>query len=138
MKKKIAIALVLCLVVVGIMAGPVFAEAQKVDLIPYTYGGTIPADPGSGFVIANNSTGASELTIALKGAVPEADYYVWININNMGWGLVGILSTNVEGNGIYHGKWSGIPTGTYDVVYALNRPLYTTKFITDPVTLNIK
>ena len=148
MKKKIAIAVALCLVIVGIMAAPVFAAAQKVELR------AISSDPGRGFVIATAcqgpltedpytgvwSKGASHMQLSLKGAMPETVYDVYIHISLLPpgvWVPIATITTNVQGNANLHMIKRGIAPVTYDVEYALNRD-GVTRFITDPVTLTIK
>jgi len=138
MKKKIAIALALCLLVLIIMVAPVFAAAHKVDLISYA------GEPGSGFVIGNSCQGpesdqlspgefhkgAGLVRISLKGAMPNAEYEVWIVIPHPVlpdvwipiWGPFGPLETNAQGNGNFIGeKLLGVPPGEAQVEYGLFR-----------------
>ena len=147
MKKKIAIALALCLVMVGIMAAPVFAAAQKVDLV------SVSDDPGRGFVIANACQGpltldlysgnyyhgASDMQLSLKGAKPNADYDVFMMISLLPgvWVPITTITTSEQGNANLHMVKRGIPPITYDVEYALYRD-GEMRFITDAVTLTIK
>jgi hypothetical protein len=157
MKKKIAIALVLCLVVVSIMAVPVFAKADKVALT------ALDNEPGSGFVIGNSCAGpasdqltpgtphkgAGLLRISLKGAWPDADYDVYMMVDPSLTGGVwvpitffgpfGPLETNAQGNGNFIGdKLLGVPPGTAEVYYGLYRD-GVLKFVTEiPVTNEVK
>jgi len=133
--KKILIALALCLVVVGIMAVPALAAAQKVELTPYSG----QADPGTGFVVLNNSTGGAELTVSLKGAVADAEYTVLANVDSAGWISIGTMTTNGQGNANFHANVKDIPAGEYSVVIAINRDINWTRFWTVPaVTITIK
>ena len=136
MKKKIAIAMVLCLLMLGIMVAPVFAAAHKVDLVSYL------GEPGSGFVIGNSCQGpesdqlspgtfykgAGLMRISLKGAMPNAEYEVWIVAEILPdvwipvWGPFGPLETNAQGNGNFIGeKLLGVPPGEAEVEYGLFR-----------------
>ena len=151
MKKKLAIVLVLCLVMVGIMAGPVFAKAHKVDLI------ALAGEPGSGFVIGNScqgpasdqftpgvlQKGAGLLRISLKGAEPNAEYEVWIVVEILPdvwiqvWGPFGPLETNAQGNGNFIGeKLLGVPPSEAIVEYGLFRD-GDIKFVTEEPVTNI-
>jgi hypothetical protein len=151
MKKKIAIALILCLVVIGIMAVPVFAKAHKVNLI------ALAGEPGSGFVIGNSCQGpesdqlspgtfykgAGLLRISLKGAMPDAEYEVWIVFSPAPgvwipvWGPFGPLETNAQGNGNFIAeKLLGVPPGLASVEYGLFRD-GEIRFVTEEPVTNI-
>lgn len=98
--KKIAIAVALSLLVVGIMAGPVLAKADKLPL------NAIGSDTGDGFVIFNDNSGADNLQIemSLKGAMPNATYDVIVRVSGVDT-PVGTVTTNRQGNANFH--WSG-------------------------------
>ena len=99
MKKLIILGLVLLMVVV--FATAAFSKAEKVDLIqcPINY----PSPellPGGGFVIFNNSSGVGhnlELTVSLKGLVPDTAYDIHLFVDGVGT-LVGTVITNASGN----------------------------------------
>jgi len=136
MKKLIAIALAVVLVLT-VGSGVALAKAQKVDLNPYDDGGA-GFDPGTGFVVLNNSTGGAELQVSLKGAVANDDYYVYISGDSgVSWDLLGTMTTNGKGNANFHMNWKDVPAGTYTVEVALNR-VGATRFMTPVVTLTIK
>lgn len=129
MKKLMAITLALVMVLT-IGAAPVMAAAQKVDLVSSS------TDPGSGFVVLNNSTGGAELQVSLKGAMSKADYEVLIG-DGANWMSLGTMTTNGKGNANFHMNFKDVESGEYDVVVAINR-LGTTRFITPVVTVTIK
>jgi hypothetical protein len=151
MKKKIAIALALCLLMLGMMVTPVFAAAHKVDLI------ALAGEPGSGFVIGNSCQGpesdqlspgtfykgAGLVRISLKDAEPNAEYEVWIMAEILPdvwiqvWGPFGPLETNAQGNGNFIGeKLLGVPPSEAIVEYGLFRD-GDIKFVTEEPVTNI-
>jgi hypothetical protein len=139
MKKKIAIALALCLVIVSIMAAPVFAKAQKVDLV------SVSGDPGRGFAVFIPYTGGSALELSLKGAMPNAEYNVFMEMSLLpGVPIpIGTMTTNVKGNANFHANAKDIPGGlTWDVRVGLNLVVDPTppvmRFITPWVTVSSK
>ena len=152
MKKKIAIALALCLLMLGIMVTPVFAVAHKVDL------DNVSTDPGSGFVIGNScqgplshspfdptgpeAKGAGLLRISLKDALPNVAYEVRIRMADVPMDWIGLglyLETNGQGNGNFIGdKLLGQQPQTARMEYALFRD-DVMRFVTaEPVTNIIK
>jgi hypothetical protein len=98
--KKVAIALVLSLLLVGIVAVPALAQADKVPL------NAIGSDTGGGFVIFNNTSGPDNLQIemSLKGAMPNVTYDVIVRVSGVDT-PVGSVTTNKQGNANFH--WSG-------------------------------
>ena len=114
--KKLLIALAICLVVVGIMGGPVLAKAQKVPLNP------IGTDSGGGFVVFNDTSGPNnvQLQMSLKGAEPEAVYDVIVHMNGKDT-FVGTVTTNKKGNANFHWSWSEAGSGTRRLGLGLKR-----------------
>lgn len=103
--KRTTIAVVLSLVLVALIAVPVWAAAQKANLVacPINY----PAGlAGGGFVIFNNSAGPNnlEITLSLKGAAPNTTFNVYLGVDSWATGsaLVGTVTTNKQGNGNFH------------------------------------
>ena len=133
--RKILIALAICLLMTGIMAAPALAAAQKVALTPYPG----QEGPGTAFMILNNSTGGAEFTLSLKGALPDAVYTIYANVDSTGFVALGTVATNKQGNGNFHANAKGLPDGTYSVVIAVNSADNFTRFWTDPaLTVTIK
>jgi len=105
MRRTIEVALALA--IVALIAVPVLAAAQKVNLVPcpYNYGPGVTPPPGGGFVIFNNSAGAKNLqmTISLKGLQPKTSYDIYLGVDAWGTpGKVGTVRTNVQGNANFH------------------------------------
>ena len=115
--KKLLIALAICLLVVGVMGGPVLAKAQKVDLVPCPInypGPDLP--PGGGFVVFNNSAGSNnlEMTVALKGVMPNTAYDIYLGVDSWGTrGKVGTITTNGQGNANFHLNTAVSAPGTH-------------------------
>jgi hypothetical protein len=104
--KKLVFIIVTGMVLVGLMAAPVIAAAQKVDLVkcPYNYPGQT-SPPGGAFVIFNNSAGPNnlELTVALKGVLPNTEYDIYLGVDTWGTpGKIGTITTNNKGNANFH------------------------------------
>jgi hypothetical protein len=95
--KRILIALALCLVMIGLIVSPAGAAATKVTL------NAIGADPGSGFVVFNNTSGPNtvQLEMSLKGAPANTTYEVYVQLG-LGDTLVGTVTTNKAGNANFH------------------------------------
>ena len=107
--KKTIIEVALVLALVALIAVPVMAAAQKASLIPcvatYGPGSTLPAPPGGGFVIFNNTSGRNNLvmTLALKGVSPDTAYDIYLGVDVWGTpGKVGTVTTDAEGNANFH------------------------------------
>lgn len=111
--KRIAIALVTCVVIVSMTAAPVLAAAQKVELeeCPLNYPNcevdpaTCP--PGGGFVIYNNPAGEGhnlELTVSLKGVEPNTAYDIYFFVDGVWYdgAKIATVITNPKGNANFH------------------------------------
>jgi hypothetical protein len=98
--KRILVSLVLCLVVVGIIASPALAAAQKVDLVPNPKWNA----PGGGFVVFNNSVGPNNLkvTLALKGVTPDTSYDIYLFVDTSVGIMLGTIMTDGKGNANLH------------------------------------
>ena len=100
MVRRFGSALALGLLVAGLVATPVLAKADKVDLVPVT------GLSGGGSVIFNNSSGANnlEVTVQLKGAPAAATYDVYLVVDcvNYQGAPVGTITTNPAGNATFH------------------------------------
>jgi len=135
--KKLIIALALCLAMLGVMAGPVLAAAQKVNLVlcPINYpsgsgitaqnGGAPPPAPGGGFVVFNNSAGSNhnlEVTVSLKDVEPNTSYDIYVFVDGAWYAgaKAGTTTTNPSGNANFHINGL-LSTGTHvlaiDVTY---------------------
>ena len=98
--RRLASALVLGMLVGGLVATPVLAKADKVDLVPIT------GVPGGGAVIFNNSSGPDNLqvTVQLKKVTPDFTFDVYLFIDGVWYGgaPVGTITTNGVGNATFH------------------------------------
>jgi hypothetical protein len=108
--KKILFALALGLILVATMAVPATAAAQKLALAP------IAGLTGSGFAVINSSSGPNnfELTVSLKGAAPNTNFEVYLELGSTPIGVVGTFTTNKAGNGNFHINMAMVP-GTYNL-----------------------
>lgn len=113
--KRLLIVLALCLVVVGIVAAPVLAKAEKVSLNP------IGTDPGSGYVVFNDTSGPDNVQIemSLKGALANTSYDVYVHIGAPDT-YVATITTNAQGNANFHYSTSVAP-GDQQVGLGLKR-----------------
>ncbi len=117
MKKKILIALTLCLVMIGILAAPALADkpvgagagkAFLYDNPAYTLeDGALPGadDVIVGFVILNtNASGDLIAEISIKDGAPNTAYQIWVNQweGDCPTTPTGTLMTNANGKGNAH------------------------------------
>ena len=104
MKKFVILGLVL-LVVVS-FAAIVLAEADVRELVPYKWGGGVPAYPDAkGKVIVNEPMGdvVLQITVSVIGLEPDTDYWVKSCIDLCPpWIFIGPFTTNSNGNGHFH------------------------------------
>ena len=115
MKKLIAI-MVVAIMVPILVASPAFAKAQKADL------NQIGSDPGSGFVVFNDTSGPNnvQLQMSLKGALPDTVYDVIVHMNGSDT-PVGTITTNSAGNANFHLSWSEDSPGVRRMGLGLKR-----------------
>jgi len=101
--RRLASALVLGMLVGGLVATPVLAKADKVDL---TLAAAFPDLPGGGAVIFNNSSGPNNLkvTVQLKKVTPDFTFDVYLFVDGAWYGgaPVGTITTNGVGNATFH------------------------------------
>jgi hypothetical protein len=95
---------------------PATAAAKKLPLTPYA---GFPDLPGGGFVIINDGAGGNhnlELTVSLKGAIPNTTFEVWLeNDGNPTLGpYIGTITTDEAGNGNFHINYQMEP-GEYNL-----------------------
>jgi hypothetical protein len=117
--KKIIIALMICIAVLGIITAPAIAAAGKADLVAQG------SEPGGGFIIVNvtSSPGPAgcsaklEGTISLKGAYSNTTYDVQVPF----WSSyidLGTLTTDKAGYATMHSFGYLeflLPPGVYDI-----------------------
>ena len=121
--KRLASALVLSLLLVGLTAGPALAKAEKTDLVTY---GPVVYGPVVGSVIFNNPSGPDNLglTVQLKKVTPDTAYDIYLFVDGWasGTGIVlGTVTTNVVGNATFHANTivtPGLHTVAIDVTLA--------------------
>ena len=101
--RRLVSALTLGMLVAGLMAAPVLAKAEKVDLIGCPINGITG---GGGAVVFNNSSGPNNLkvTVQLKNVTPDTvyDVYVFVDGGWYGGALAGTVTTNGVGNATFH------------------------------------
>jgi hypothetical protein len=105
--KKTITQIAVVLAVVAMIAVPVMAAAQKVNLVPCSinYGPGATPPPGGGFVVFNNSSGSKNLqmTVSLKGVSPNTEYDIYLGVDVWGTpGKVATVKTNRQGNANFH------------------------------------
>jgi hypothetical protein len=124
--KKLIPVMVAAILVPILVASPVFAKAEKVDLKadPRNY----PELAGEGFVVFNNSSGEHnlEVTVSLKNAdietlgVTELDVYLYVKPGPSV--KIGTMTLNGKGNGNFHANYS-VPSGPQELALVLTKPL---------------
>jgi len=101
--RRLASALALGMLVAGLVAAPVLAKADKVDMPPVSW---VAGLPGDGAVIFNNSSGPNnlEVTVQLKGVKADFAYDVFLFVDNAWYGAapVATITTNGAGNATFH------------------------------------
>ena len=101
--KRIASALVLGMLMVGLVATPTLAKAEKVDLHPSAAN---HVTWGEAAAIFNNSSGPNnlEVTVQIKGATPDFTYGVFLFVDGAWYkgAPVGNVTTNGVGNATFH------------------------------------
>jgi len=146
--KKIAIALVLCIVISVITGSVVFAAgkagAQRVSLYPVDSGSSdyVRTDlPSQGTVVINDPMG--DVTLIIQGNTfglqPKYSYTVWVrNLDQnggytgpyimkyapLGYYLLDTFTTNAKGRGHFHLNIQAqdLPSGAYGIQVAINDP----------------
>lgn len=111
--RRLTSSLALGLLLVGLVAAPAWAEAQKTDLVPY------PTGPAVGAVIFNNPAGPAnlQLTVQLKSVAPDTAYdvYLFVDGSTSGTGVVlGTMTTNGVGNATFHAN-TAVSAGSHTV-----------------------
>jgi hypothetical protein len=105
--------------VVGLVATPAFAKAEKVDLVP------IAGLPGGGAVVLNNSSGRNnlEVTVQLKGAPADFTYAVYVFVDGawIGGAPAGTMTTNGLGNATFHANLQ-VASGTHVIAVDVALP----------------
>ena len=151
--KKIAIALILCMVLSVIMGGAALAAAQKLDLRANPPWCDIPGkdQPVAGFVVLNNDNETDEVVVvvSLKEGVAGRTYAIYLEdykvpaggrLNWKACRYLGELTTNRNGNGNFDTRVSRSPSIYHlQIVVSYPRGSWGPKsFGTDIATIEIK
>ena len=126
MKRLIAFMLVAIMAPI-LVASPVFAKAQKVDLSADPRNPDFTDRAGEGFVVFNNSSGENnlEVTVSLKNAdvdalgVTELDVYLYVKPGPSV--KIGTITLNNKGNGNFHANCS-VPSEDQELALVLTKP----------------
>jgi hypothetical protein len=123
--KKILITVGIVLVLVLVLAAPVYASNSKTAMLKYKVGMTLGAsgpEGATGKVVATRPGGKApampwvNFGVSAKGLDPYTDFDVWTCYNDTTWEYVGSFTTDEYGNGSLGFSRSGTLTGgTYTV-----------------------